>query len=331
MKVPCPSCEKTLSIGDNLAGKRVKCPGCAEVFQVPAASAVAAAPTKKAAAPIAAVKKGAPPAPVKKRCPECEGALTSDGLECTECGWTARPAKPKRRPKTDDVERDDDLGRCYVHIRKDEVGLNEEIEKRLKKYFETEELDMELMPENEDPPEELGPNDVVIAGRVNVADYGSQFMRYFMTMVTVFGPGACKLEAEADIETEDGTTPVKAKVMQGIGVLGGTGAGLMKRNVQVVAGKIAGAAARHLTGRKLLNAQVYLAAYWTLGLGLISLIPYIGIPFGLVGIMVGIFAMLMISNRKLPRGKAPTFIGLGLCFVGFAISAIVAVIQLNMR
>ena len=38
-QVPCPSCGSLLKIGDNLAGARVRCPSCKNVFQAPAARA----------------------------------------------------------------------------------------------------------------------------------------------------------------------------------------------------------------------------------------------------------------------------------------------------
>ena len=34
---PCPFCHKKLSVKDDLAGKKVKCPGCGTVLTVPAA------------------------------------------------------------------------------------------------------------------------------------------------------------------------------------------------------------------------------------------------------------------------------------------------------
>ena len=35
IEVTCPECDKELRLKDELAGKKVKCPGCAEVLAVP--------------------------------------------------------------------------------------------------------------------------------------------------------------------------------------------------------------------------------------------------------------------------------------------------------
>jgi hypothetical protein len=44
MLVKCPNCGKQLNVPDTAAGKKAKCPGCANIFEVMASSAVAAAP-----------------------------------------------------------------------------------------------------------------------------------------------------------------------------------------------------------------------------------------------------------------------------------------------
>ena len=36
VRTPCPSCGKTLAVADELAGRRVKCPGCQHIFRVAA-------------------------------------------------------------------------------------------------------------------------------------------------------------------------------------------------------------------------------------------------------------------------------------------------------
>ncbi|WP_146529649.1 hypothetical protein [Novipirellula artificiosorum] len=81
-------CGKTLNIPDNLAGKAVKCPGCATVLKVPAAKATAS----PAAAPgvdslddlfdeegfsdqVAAV------------CPACRAEMRAGAVLCTKCGF----------------------------------------------------------------------------------------------------------------------------------------------------------------------------------------------------------------------------------------------------
>lgn len=73
LKVPCPHCKKRLSVNEELAGKRIKCPGCGQTFTVsqPATqSPELAAPTAKGnkRADEAAPRRGdAPPSlhPIK--------------------------------------------------------------------------------------------------------------------------------------------------------------------------------------------------------------------------------------------------------------------------
>lgn len=347
MKVSCPSCSKSLSVGDDFGGRRVKCPGCKSVFQVPASAPITVEPVeepmetevsdrplpaKRSAAPPppAAVQPGTPPAKAGRRaCPECGASLTADASECSECDWTSerKPSRSSRRS----APTEDDVGCCYIFIRKDEIGLNQAIEKRMNKLIDTEQLDMRIVHDGDDPPDELGPNDLVIGGRVEVCDYGSQFVRYFLTFIAMLGPGSCKLTVNAEVETaDDKTRPVSASARQWIGFFGGTGTGLMKSNVLVVATRIANTAARHITGRSFLNLHVYQCAYWSLGLGVASLIPFLGLITGPISIIVGLVALVTISRRDLPRGKILAIAGLLLGSVGFIVS--VGVIAMaNMR
>jgi len=213
-------------------------------------------------------------------------------------------------------------GRCYIHIRRDDVDLTPAIEKRLAKLIETERLDLRIMDEDEDPPDELAPNDLVISGKVTRCDYGSRFVRYWLTFVALMGPGSCRLEVDADVETDEGgVRRVKSSARQSVGFLGGSGPELMKRNVQIVASRIASEAARQATGQRFLNAQAYSCAYWSFGLGLVSVLPFIGIPFGLVAFVLSLVALLTISRRDLPRGKGFAITGVLLPFFGLVVSA----------
>ena len=49
IKFKCPHCGKEVSAGDENAGKKGRCPGCKELFVIPAAAA--AKPARPAAAP----------------------------------------------------------------------------------------------------------------------------------------------------------------------------------------------------------------------------------------------------------------------------------------
>ena len=205
MKISCPSCTKSLSVGDDFGGRRVKCPGCHEVFQVPSAAPIVVEPVaestetevsdrplpmKKSAAPPpapAALKTGTPPPKAGRNpCPECGAPLRADGSECTECSWSSeRPRSSKSSRRSAPTE--DDVGSCYIDIRKDEVSFNEELERIMAKLIDSEQLDMRIVHGGEAPPDELGPKDLVISGRVDVCEYGSQFVRYFLTFIAMLG------------------------------------------------------------------------------------------------------------------------------------------------
>jgi hypothetical protein len=69
IKLKCPHCPKEMNLGDDLAGKKIRCPACKEVVAVPGASAaVQPAPARKPPAPIQAKPKP----PVPKRPPDDE-------------------------------------------------------------------------------------------------------------------------------------------------------------------------------------------------------------------------------------------------------------------
>ena len=65
ISIQCPGCEKKLSAKDELAGKRVKCPGCGQAILVPAAQPNASAPSqgKPPVSKKAKTQAGTPPLP----------------------------------------------------------------------------------------------------------------------------------------------------------------------------------------------------------------------------------------------------------------------------
>ena len=101
--VTCPGCQTKLKMKPEYAGKKIKCPRCAQMIVVPGARGVTAAPPK-----LAAAKKGGPKAkaaareedeaavitsPRKKKgrhadmspCPECGEMVDNDARKCPHC------------------------------------------------------------------------------------------------------------------------------------------------------------------------------------------------------------------------------------------------------
>lgn len=311
MKVQCPKCTRTLAIADEFAGRRVKCPGCQEVFRTPASEGVALAPVLNAVpADVPAVR---PP----------------DGPPSDAVQQVAAPPRPSRPVAASRRAAEGAGGGCYIFLRQDEVDLNQAIEKRMRKLLETEQLDIPIMDEYDHPPDDLGPDDLVISGRVTRCDYGSQAMRYLLGFVAMFGPGSSQLEVDAEVETAEGEKRIRARSRLWAGIFGGGNAGLMKRNVQIIANRIATGAARHATGRRFLNAHAYSCANWSLGLGIVSLLPFVGVVFGLVGLVLGLVALATVKRRGLPRKGGVALAGVLLPVLGFLVTAGVVVLIAN--
>ncbi len=102
--VSCPGCQTKLKMKPEYAGKKIKCPRCAQMILVPDARGVTAAPPKVAAAKKATPKGRAAPreeedeaavmtSPRKKKgrqsdmspCPECGEMVDNDARKCPHC------------------------------------------------------------------------------------------------------------------------------------------------------------------------------------------------------------------------------------------------------
>lgn len=116
MLVQCPSCSKKLNVPDSAAGKKAKCPGCAKLFEVVAATAVApAAPKSPPVRPAAEddVRPRKRPAPADEEDEEVEEEERPRG----------------KRPQVDDDE--DDAPRARGRNQDDEdLDELEEVEDR---------------------------------------------------------------------------------------------------------------------------------------------------------------------------------------------------------
>jgi hypothetical protein len=102
IQTSCPSCNRKLKLGDNLAGKQIRCPGCKNVFRVEA-------PAAPAAVEEAVVEESAPPpAPAKPR-PAARPAPPPPPLEDDPFATDEPPPKPRAaaRPAPPPAEEED--------------------------------------------------------------------------------------------------------------------------------------------------------------------------------------------------------------------------------
>ena len=66
MKCTCPACKKSFIAKTELAGRKIKCPGCGAVLTLP------------------------PVKPPSKACPHCGAELAPDAMICVQCGFDSR-------------------------------------------------------------------------------------------------------------------------------------------------------------------------------------------------------------------------------------------------
>ena len=75
MRFSCPHCRRTLNVKDELAGRKVRCPGCKNVLQVPAAAAAK------------------PSASAGGKCQNCDQPFPPGAVLCVRCGYDTRTGK----------------------------------------------------------------------------------------------------------------------------------------------------------------------------------------------------------------------------------------------
>ncbi len=88
IELECGRCGKKLAVPAALAGKRGKCPACAQAIEVPAAPAVA----EDAAGPAA---------PEGLACPKCGAPIAADETFCPACGHKLKDTADDRRRRQD--------------------------------------------------------------------------------------------------------------------------------------------------------------------------------------------------------------------------------------
>lgn len=97
MKISCPSCEVELQVRDSLAGRRVKCPHCAEMFRIEEQeTAEELLEFEDVAEDSPATRRAAKSPPESGlNCPMCGAANRRLAEECRECG---EPLSKRRAP-----------------------------------------------------------------------------------------------------------------------------------------------------------------------------------------------------------------------------------------
>jgi ribosomal protein S27E len=102
LAVACPKCKKAIKVAAELAGKKIRCKGCGQVFALPGSPAARPGPDSKSArAATPAASAAAPPAEDddanpygfsdtvdRFRCPNCANEMESDdAIICLNCGY----------------------------------------------------------------------------------------------------------------------------------------------------------------------------------------------------------------------------------------------------
>src|SRR5262245_24951114 len=117
----CPTCHKKLSIKDELAGKKIKCPGCGNPIAVPqAAAATLASQVRTGSASLEKERTMPPRAPVSGDAPtvapKVKSQSGSDSLADSDeqtgpGGGTASPVSPELTDFLSPPQQADELGR----------------------------------------------------------------------------------------------------------------------------------------------------------------------------------------------------------------------------
>jgi DNA-directed RNA polymerase subunit M/transcription elongation factor TFIIS len=95
----CPGCQATLRLRDDMAGKKIKCPRCAQLIKVPTPEGVtaeAAAPGGEITAEVAAKSEGEPAA--TRRCPACGERIAVTARQCRYCQADVEEAERAEAP-----------------------------------------------------------------------------------------------------------------------------------------------------------------------------------------------------------------------------------------
>lgn len=104
-RLRCPSCDKSLNVPDELAGKKAKCPGCQGILIIPEASVQVT--------PIAPKPGRLAPPPIPDESPdETDRAPRRTASRGRDAEYDDRP---RRRPRADDYDDEDRPPRRRAH------------------------------------------------------------------------------------------------------------------------------------------------------------------------------------------------------------------------
>lgn len=111
------ACGREITVKDELAGKRGKCPACGKIIVVPAAEAPAPVVEAPVVEPEPAVEAG----PIEstgdtKTCVHCRKRLPADAVFCVHCGTHLRTGKKAGSDSTEAVEGDYDFFKVAPHL-----------------------------------------------------------------------------------------------------------------------------------------------------------------------------------------------------------------------
>ncbi len=327
MQVNCPTCGKALLVKDEFLGRQVKCPGCSSILLLEATEP-AAPPLPVAPPPVPQRPASSPPVPAPS---VASAAPTLAEVAAAAHSEPLRVVTPSAPPAG--LEGPAPTGEkpiCYLSKGSDEAMAVSRAFRKLREVFATEGLAFQFVDLGRNPGAlgELRPGDAHVTAGVTVCKQGSRAARYFLgPLIGAAVGGACKLEVQGEMSRAGAAPqPFTLKVSQtgGGSIFGGSGDNLMETNVKAIEGQLARKVAKWLTGRTMLNGDAYNCAVAALVMGLLSLIPFVGLVLFIPTMIVSALAWSIIARRQLPKRKTMALVGGLLGLAGLVIGIIFA-------
>jgi len=297
-------CGKDFQVPERFAGKSGKCPYCSAALIIPGVPE----PVSEEAAP-----EIRPPGRFK---PKKKGLVRPAVLRARR----SKKAEVADPDDADDKAADDDRPRCVVRVTHPAKRVCSELHRSVCQYLKAEGMKGYRFVSHEAGDEEVarGEEDWQIEVRVTKYDLGSQTIRYFLTILAFLGLGDCKLKTDCTLaHGDDEPRAFRANSRRVGGFFGGNSATLMKQNLASVAKRIA----RQLTGRWILTVEAMELAKWGLILGLIGLVPFLGLFLCLPTLVLGGVSLQVLVQRGLKARRTMAIAALILAVVeaGFSV------------